>query len=63
MKYFIILSLLLTCLSTHWVGTFDIVNNPIPGAFVRYLATNLAEPGSMKICAITCLNKTAWPGI
>ncbi|MEL6194883.1 MAG: esterase, partial [Bacteroidota bacterium] len=37
------------CLSTHWVGTFEVENNPIPTAFVDYLAENLPEPGQNKI--------------
>ena len=31
------------CLSTHWVGTFDTLNNPIPRAFADYLDNNLPE--------------------
>jgi len=37
------------CLSTHWVGTFTAENNPIPQAFVDYMATNLPDPDSHKI--------------
>ena len=33
------------CLSTHWVGTFDISNNPVPEAFVSYLAMSLPDQG------------------
>ncbi|MEL6672806.1 MAG: alpha/beta hydrolase-fold protein [Bacteroidota bacterium] len=29
------------CLSTHWVGTFDTLNNPIPAAFASYLEAHL----------------------
>ncbi len=29
------------CLSTHWVGTFDTLNNPIPLKFAEYLDDNL----------------------
>jgi len=29
------------CLSTHWVGIFDTLNNPIPISFVEYLEDNL----------------------
>jgi enterochelin esterase-like enzyme len=29
------------CLSTHWPGTFNEENNPIPGAFLRYLEQTL----------------------
>jgi predicted alpha/beta superfamily hydrolase len=37
------------CLSTHWVGTFSLDNNPIPEAFMDYLAKNLPEPSVHKI--------------
>jgi len=37
------------CLSTHWPGTFDTVNNPIPEAFVAYLADHLPDPKTHKI--------------
>ena len=37
------------CLSTHWVGIFETENNPIPDAFVNYLAVNLPEPSQNKI--------------
>ena len=37
------------CLSTHWLGTFEATNNPIPNEFVTYLAENLPEPGSHKL--------------
>ena len=36
------------CLSTHWVGVFDTVNNPIPNAFINYLKTNLPDSKSHK---------------
>ncbi len=36
------------CLSTHWVGTFDAENNPIPQAFVDYLKKNLPDPATHK---------------
>ncbi len=36
------------CLSTHWVGTFDAENNPIPQAFVDYLEKNLPDPATHK---------------
>lgn len=32
------------CLSTHWPGTFDVRNNPIPDAFLEYLRKNLPNP-------------------
>lgn len=34
------------CLSTHWPGVFEMPNNPIPAAFLRYLETAL--PSSKK---------------
>ncbi|MBC6993694.1 alpha/beta hydrolase-fold protein [Neolewinella lacunae] len=37
------------CLSTHWIGTFDTLNNPIPAAFVAYLDANLPSPQSHSI--------------
>jgi len=37
------------CISTHWPGTFDTVNNPIPKAFVAYLANHLPDPETHKI--------------
>jgi enterochelin esterase-like enzyme len=37
------------CLSTHWPGTFTVVNNPIPDAFVNYLNANLPNPKDHKI--------------
>ncbi len=37
------------CLSTHWPGVFTMENNPIPGAFLRYLEAHLPDPGSHKI--------------
>ncbi len=36
------------CLSTHWPGTFEIENNPIPNAFINYLKTNLPDSKSHK---------------
>lgn len=32
------------CISTHWPGIFAIENNPVPGAFIQYLKTNLPDP-------------------
>jgi enterochelin esterase-like enzyme len=32
-------------LSTHWPGTFESDGNPLPRAFLRYLAQALPEPG------------------
>ncbi len=32
------------CLSTHWVGTFDTLNNPFPDAYLEYLGRRLPAP-------------------
>jgi enterochelin esterase-like enzyme len=32
------------CLSTHWLGTFESENNPIPGQFLSYLQYSLPPP-------------------
>ncbi len=37
------------CLSTHWPGSFDVENNPIPDAFLSYLRRNLPDPKTHKI--------------
>lgn len=37
------------CLSTHWVGTFTMENNPVPNAFIKYLHKNLPTPKNHKI--------------
>ncbi len=37
------------CLSTHWPGSFDAENNPIPDAFMSYLRRNLPDPKTHKI--------------
>lgn len=37
------------CLSTHWIGTFSPVNNPIPDKFFEYLAKKLPNPSNHKI--------------
>lgn len=37
------------CLSTHWPGTFEMENNPIPAAFYGYLSQNLPTPNNHKI--------------
>lgn len=37
------------CLSTHWPGIFDTINNPIPSKFVAYLDENLPDPKTHKI--------------
>ena len=37
------------CLSTHWIGTFNDDNNPIPAAFMDYLKGNLPDPATHKL--------------
>lgn len=37
------------CLSTHWIGTVLMDNNPVPDAFVKYLNENLPDPAIHKI--------------
>jgi len=37
------------CLSTHWVGTFTLDNNPVPTSFLSYLKRNLPSPKNHKI--------------
>ena len=37
------------CLSTHWPGTFETNNNPIPSAFLNYLKNNLPDGKTHKI--------------
>lgn len=37
------------CISTHWVGTFSLKNNPVPNAFIQYLKQNLPKPKNHKI--------------
>jgi predicted alpha/beta superfamily hydrolase len=32
------------CLSTHWVGTFTLENNPVPNSFITYLSKKLPNP-------------------
>ena len=32
------------CLSTHWPGVFDTINNPIPDAFLDYLKKTIPDP-------------------
>jgi len=36
------------CLSTHWPGTFDTLNNPIPAAINKYLSAHLPKPANHK---------------
>lgn len=45
------------CLSTHWIGTIPTTENPVPQAFIKYLASNLPKPGTHKIY-FDCGNKT-----
>ena len=37
------------CLSTHWVGTFTLENNPIPHAFLSYMKNKLPDPELHKL--------------
>lgn len=37
------------CLSTHWPGTFETKNNPIPAAFLNYLKNHLPDPKTHRI--------------
>lgn len=37
------------CLSTHWPGTFEVENNPIPESFYSYLKEKLPNPSNNKI--------------
>jgi len=37
------------CLSTHWPGIFDTVNNPIPGELMKYLEKKLPDPATHKL--------------
>ena len=37
------------CLSTHWIGTFILENNPMPNEFLKYLKKNLPSPNFHKI--------------
>jgi enterochelin esterase-like enzyme len=36
------------CLSTHWPGTFEADNNPVPNVFYNYLTKNLPNPNQNK---------------
>ncbi|NJB37766.1 alpha/beta hydrolase [Croceivirga sp. JEA036] len=45
------------CMSTHWVGTFNLDNNPMPRAFLSYLKENLPNPRKHKIY-FDCGDKT-----
>ena len=44
-------------MSTHWPGTFESENNPIPNAFFNYLKNNLPNPKNHKIY-FDCGDKT-----
>ncbi len=37
------------CLSTHWVGSLTLENNPVPDAFIAYLDKRLPGPKTHKI--------------
>ena len=37
------------CLSTHWPGIFSTLNNPIPGAVMKYLKNHLPDPSTHKV--------------
>lgn len=37
------------CLSTHWIGIFDTLNNPIPQMFASYLDKHLPNPQNHRI--------------
>lgn len=37
------------CLSTHWVGTFMLDNNPFPNSMLNYLSNNLPNPKNHKL--------------
>lgn len=45
------------CMSTHWVGTFTVENNPIPNAFIAYLDKKIPNPKTHKIY-FDCGDKT-----
>ncbi|MEM6723975.1 MAG: alpha/beta hydrolase-fold protein [Bacteroidota bacterium] len=37
------------CLSTHWIGSIEAENNPMPKAFQDYLSEHLPDPANHKI--------------
>ncbi|MBK9736524.1 MAG: alpha/beta hydrolase [Saprospiraceae bacterium] len=37
------------CLSTHWVGTFTLENNPVPNSLIKYLKNKLPNHKNHKI--------------
>ena len=45
------------CLSTHWVGSFTPLHNPVPAAFIKYLRQRLPNPKNHKIY-FDCGDKT-----
>jgi hypothetical protein len=44
-------------MSTHWPGIFEMENNPIPEAFINYLASNLPRAKNHKLY-FDCGDKT-----
>jgi len=37
------------CISTHWIGSFATINNPIPSSFADYFDSNLPDPLNHKL--------------
>lgn len=37
------------CMSTHWIGGFSDVENPVPGAFLHYMVQHMPSPENHKI--------------
>ncbi|NRA91645.1 MAG: esterase, partial [Psychroserpens sp.] len=37
------------CMSTHWIGTYSNINNPIPNAFMNYMTSNLPDASSHRL--------------
>ncbi len=37
------------CMSTHWPGSFETEDNPIPAAFTNYLKSKLPDPSNHKL--------------
>lgn len=37
------------CMSTHWIGATGVAQNPIPGAFLKYMNKKLPSPANHKI--------------
>lgn len=46
------------CLSTHWPGTFDTLNNPFPDAYLDYLSRYLPAPGEGHRIYFDCGDQT-----